>query len=429
MLGPKMKRLPISFFVVTVVLVSFATIIKSKYYYLPFSNLSEYFLAPALISYTIVLIFWKRGKSFQTILFAGVLSIIVLIGMVNLLNWKFKWHPANSIPSYSKSQSFQAGYEPFNWETEIPIKFGYNNSLLSSYFNKLEQWNRLRALLVVKKDKLIIERYFSGATKHSAFNVHSITKSITSTLVGLAIQNEYIKSEDELILPFFPEYQNIPYGAYKKSLTLKHLLSMRGGWSGGDGFQTVKECITNEYLSVMPDTEFKYFTGSQNILSAIVSKNTKKPTKEFAEEFLFQPLGINNGFWRTVDGYYLGGDESYYTARDLARFGQLFLNRGKLDGRQLLDSVWVTKSLANYTYSSNEFRSLDCYDEIGYGYGWWILKNKQGGIMYSARGKGGQHVILIPEKNIVVVIIQEWNPFIKDERIETSLLRELLSIL
>jgi CubicO group peptidase (beta-lactamase class C family) len=141
------------------------------------------------------------------------------------------------------------------------------------------------------------------------------------------------------------------------------------------------------------------------------------------------PLGIQNGFWREIDGFYVGGDESYYTARDLARFGELFLNKGNIDGKQLLDSIWVNKTFTNYTNTSNEFQSLDSYDEVGYGLCWWVLKTKANQIMYAAKGKGGQHIILIPKKKIIAVIIQEWNPLKKNETVENKLLGELLEIL
>ena len=139
--------------------------------------------------------------------------------------------------------------------------------------------------------------------------------------------------------------------------------------------------------------------------------------------------GIQNGFWRKDDGYYCGGDESYYTARDLARFGELFLNQGNVDGKQLLDSAWVKDTFTSYTDKSKEFRSLECYDEVGYGLCWWILETREHHTVYAARGKGGQHIILIPDKGIVVVIIQEWNPFKMNRAMENRLLGNLLLIL
>lgn len=424
-----MKKNILLFTTITIVFIVLGFIIKSKYYYLPYPNLIEYFLSGILLVITFVWLFRKNKTDLKTKLLIGFVSISVLMGTITLLNFTFKWHPLNLNPPFSKSQSFEVDYEPYEWKTEAPETYGYNNELLSVYLDKLDKWERLRGLLIVKDDKLIVEKYFYGATKYSAFNIHSVTKSITSALVGLAIQHSYIKSENELVLPFFPEYQNNPFGDFKKAMTIKHLLSMRGGWTGGDGFQTVEQCITEEYLHVMPNTEFKYFTGSQNILSAIVTKSTKQSTKEFCDKFLLQPLGIKSAFWREVDGYYVGGDESYYAARDLARFGELFINKGNVGGKQLLDSAWITKTFTNYTDSSKEFRSRDSYDEVGYGFCWWILKTKDNRTIYTGRGKGGQHIILIPDKRIIAVIIQEWNPLKKNEIIENKLMGELLSIL
>ena len=424
-----MRKFILWFATITIVFIVLGFIVKSKYYYLPYPNLIEYFLSFVLLIITLVSLIRKTRIDIKAKLLIGFASISVLMGMITFFNFTFKWHPVNLNPPFSKSQSFEVDYEPYNWKTETPNTYGYNNEILTDYFSKLDKWERLRGLLIVKEDKLIVEKYFGGTTKYSAFNIHSVTKSITSALVGLAIQHNFIKSEDELILPFFSEFQNNPFGDFKRALTIKHLLSMRGGWRGGDGFQTVEQCITKEHLHVMPDTEFKYFTGSQNILSAIVTKSTKQSTKEFCYKFLLQPLGIKNAFWREVDGYYVGGDESYYTARDLARFGELFINKGNVDGKQLLDSAWIDKTFANYTDSSKAFRSLDSYDEVGYGFCWWILETKDNRKMYTARGKGGQHIILFPDKRIITVIIQEWNPLQKNETVENQLLGELLSIL
>lgn len=424
-----MRKHILLFATITIVFIVLGFIIKSKFYYLPYPNLIEYFLSFVLLIITLVSLIWKGSTHRKAKLLTGFASIVILLGAINFLNYTFKWHPLTLNLPFSKSQSFEVDYEPYEWKTEMPDKYGYDNKMFSAYFNKLGEWSRLRGLLIVKDDKLIVEKYFSGTTKHSAFNVHSITKSVTAALVGLAIQHDYIKSETDLVLPFFPEYQDNPFGDFKKALTIKHLLSMRGGWAGGDGFQTVEQCITKEYLHVMPNTEFKYFTGSQNVLSAIVAKSTGQSTKEFADKVLFAPLGIKNGFWREVDGYYVGGDESYYTARDLARFGELFLNKGNIDGKQILDSAWIDKTLTNYTNTSKEFRSIESYDEIGYGFCWWILKTKDNRIIYAARGKGGQHIILIPDKRIIAVIIQEWNPLKKNEAIENKLIGELLTML
>ena len=158
-------------------------------------------------------------------------------------------------------------------------------------------------------------------------------------------------------------------------------------------------------------------------------ENTNSSSKEFANEVLFEPIGIRNAFWRKVDGFYVGGDESYFTARDLARFGSLYLHSGNLEGRQIIDSVWIQKSLTSYTPNDKSFRSSSAYDETGYGYCWWILKTKSGKDAVAARGKGGQHIILIPDRNVVVVILQDWIPWKRNRTNEDKLLGELLDFL
>jgi CubicO group peptidase (beta-lactamase class C family) len=106
----------------------------------------------------------------------------------------------------------------------------------------------------------------------------------------------------------------------------------------------------------------------------------------------------------------------------------LYLNKGNIDGLQLLDSTWVERSLSNHVNpETKQFRTLDCYQEAGYGFSWWILNYNDKSI-YTARGKGGQYILIIPDQHVVVVIIQEWN-LRKDFKTENGFLCKLLSIL
>ncbi|GGG02155.1 penicillin-binding protein [Pontibacter amylolyticus] len=329
---------------------------------------------------------------------------------------------------FTTSQSFEVSHEPYKWQTATPASAGYNQEDLEQYLREIEGWDRLRGLVVIKDGKLVVEKYQKGATRYSAFNVHSVTKSIMSALTGLSIQRGYLQSENDYVMPFFPEYQKSEQNLHKEKLTVAHLLSMRGGFTGWDGPHSVEQVILKEEVSENKlGQEFKYFTGSQMVLSAMITKASKTTTKEFAQENLFKPLGIQCGFWRKVDGYYAGGDETYFTARDLARFGELYLNKGKVNGVQLLDSSWVDKSFTNYTNESKSFRTLDCYEEVGYGYSWWLL-DYNGNLKYTARGKGGQHILILPEENVVAVILQEWN-MQKDVVKENAYLCKLLSLL
>ena len=417
-----MKKLIIFYTLLTILLIWGCYKIKDDYYYLPYPNAVEFASVFVIVLFSLFLLIFNRNR--KAILILGFSSIIILFANVNVMNYLFEWHPLNLSLPFTKSQSFEVDFEPYQWKKTKPEIAGYNNHEIEEYLQEIDNWKRLRGLVVIKDDNLMIEGYFNGATKYSAFNIHSITKSITSTLIGIAIKKGSLKTEDELVLPFFNDFET-----QKDSSKLKivHLLTMQGGFKGWDGPQGVDEVLSEGYDEDKIGNHFKYYTGSQMLLSAILTKATNTPTKDFANKELFQPLGIMCGFWRKVDGYYAGGDESYFTARDLARIGQLYLNKGNVNSQQLIDSSWVEKSFIHHTTKSQAFRELGCYKESGYGFCWWLL-NYENKIIYTARGKGGQYILLLPEENIVIVILQEWN-LQKDFKTENGYLCKLLSIL
>ncbi|WP_266205437.1 serine hydrolase domain-containing protein [Pontibacter kalidii] len=421
-----MRKFYITYSLLTGLFIAISYKIKDDYFYLPYPNAIEYVLAFLLMLFTTVLLVWKKHRQKKVAL--GLASTASLLLVVNCMNYIFEWHPLNLSLPFTESQSFEVGHEPYTWQTASPVSAGYNQQDIEQYLEEIDDWERLRGLVIIKDGKLVVEKYQKGATKYSAFNVHSVTKSILSALTGLTVQESYLRSENEFILPYFSEYQDRALNPSKGKLTVAHLLSMRGGFTGWDGPQNVEQVMLNEEVSESKlGQEFKYFTGSQMVLSAMITKATKTSTKEFAQEKLFKPLGIQCGFWRKVDGYYAGGDETYFTARDLARFGELYLNRGKINGVQLLDSSWVEKSFTNYTSESKAFRTLGCYEEVGYGFSWWLLKHN-GNLIYTARGKGGQHILIVPEQKVVAVILQEWN-MRKDFESENAYLCKLLSLI
>ncbi len=419
-----MKKHFITFSLASILLIYACFIAKSEYFNHPYPNIVEYIASALLLIYTIILCFWKKNRK-RKILY-GVSSIVVLLLSVNVLNYYNQWHPINLKLPFSSSQSFKVNYEPFEWSEAKPEDYNYNTDTLNKYYSKIEDWKRLRGLLVVQDDKLLIEKYFKGTDKLDAFNVHSVTKSITSSLVGIGIDKGIIQSEDEMVMKYFPEYRN-QVDSLKNELTLKHLLTMKGGFAHWDAYSTPKECIVDIKINKTPGTNFRYFTGSQAILSAIITKSSKETTKDFAREYFLEPIGIKNGFWRLQDKYYCGGGESYYTARDLARIGQVYLNKGKVGSKQIISEKWIEKSFTNYVEASKSFRTLGDYTEVGYGYCWWLL-DYQGHKIYTARGKGGQYVMVIPEIKTVVVIIQEWN-LKKEFDKENKFLCDLLFIL
>jgi len=419
-----MKKLIITYATLTILLLVACFQLKSGHFNHPYPNLIEYLAMVLLLLFTSTWIIWKKRRKQKLIL--GGTAMLSFFLIINLLNYFYEWHPLTLRLPLSNSQSVKVSHTPYHWPTAPLATLGYDLTQWDDYFQKLKSWKRLRGLLVIQDDHLIVEKYFAGTQPTDAFNVHSITKTITSTLTGIAIDQGKIASESEQVSQFFPEY-TANFTDQQKQLKVKHLLAMRGGFAGWDGYQTVKTSLVKEGIRKQPGSLFKYYTGASNILSAILTKTTQQNTKTFAQQYLFKPLGIQPAFWRKQAGYYCGGGESYYTPRDLARIGQLYLHQGKLNNRQIISAKWVKKSLTNYTDSSKFFRKLGDYTEIGYGYNWWILDYKDH-IIYTARGKGGQYLMLLPEKNVIVVVFQEWN-LKKQFKQENGLLCDLLAII
>lgn len=227
-----MKKHTFKLAIITILFIIIGFIVKSRYYYVPYPNLIEYALAVVLLVITLFSLFGKEPVERKQRIITGMAAIVIFMISINLLNYIFEWHPLNLKLPFATSQSFEVDFEPYAWETETPGAYGYSEAVLDNYYQNINAWDRLRGLIVVKDDKLIIEKYFSGATRYSAFNVHSVTKSITSALVGLSIQHKFINSEVELVMPFFSEYTTDYKKNYKGALTIKHLLSMRLGRLG-----------------------------------------------------------------------------------------------------------------------------------------------------------------------------------------------------
>ncbi|WP_276496324.1 serine hydrolase domain-containing protein [Pontibacter litorisediminis] len=420
-----MRKLYITFSLLTGLLLSVSFKVKDDYFHLPYPNAIEYVSVLLLLLLTAVTLLWKKHRKSKLRL--GLAAAATLWLAVSCMNYFFEWHPLNLSLPFTESQSFEVSHEPYAWQSAAPAQAGFEQEEMEQFLKEIEGWERLRGLVIVKDGKLVVEKYLKGASRYSAYNVHSVTKSITSALIGLSIQQGYFQSENDAVMPFFPEYHKAVSAPQKDKLTIAHLLSMRGGFTGWDGPQSTEQVVLHEAVSDKKiGKEFHYFTGSHMVLSALITKASGSSTEEFAQTNLFQPLGIQCGFWRKVDGYDAGGDETYFTARDLARFGELYLNKGKINGVQLLDSSWVEKSFTNYTNESKAFRTIGCYQEVGYGFSWWLF-NHNGKQIYAARGKGGQHVLLIPEQGVVAVILQEWN-LQKDAKSETAYLCKLLSL-
>ncbi len=272
-----------------------------------------------------------------------------------------------------------------------------------SFGETLSTLPRLRSLLISMDGELIDERYFHGARSSDSANLKSASKSIISTLIGIALDRGQLKSTRDPIAKFFPEHLGAEADALKKRITIEDLLTMRSGlettsnvnygkWVTSGNW--VRHVLTRPVIDE-PGGSMIYSTGNSHLLSAILTKATKMSTFEFARRYLAEPLGIAIRPWiRDPQGIYLGGNDMHITPRAMLKYGELYLNRGRLQERQIVSAKWVEDSLKPRTKSNWSGRD--------YGYGWWI-DTLGGRTTHYAWGHGGQFIFTVPGLKLVVV--------------------------
>jgi CubicO group peptidase (beta-lactamase class C family) len=233
-------------------------------------------------------------------------------------------------------------------------------------------------------------------------NIKSASKSIVSALVGIAIEQQKLRL-DQPIAELMPEYFPGNADPQKRTITLKHLLSMTAGlestsfqnygsWTASGNW--VRNALGRPMVCA-PGTCMVYSTGNSHVLSALLTRKTGVSTRAFANRYLFGPMGTQIGPWtRDPQGNFLGGNEMQLTPRQLLRFGQLYLNGGRVGQQQVLNPEWIRQSwLELATSPFNGYR---------YGLGWWA-REAAGHRVHFAWGYGGQYVFVVPDLRIVVV--------------------------
>ncbi|RAS94328.1 6-aminohexanoate hydrolase [Bacillus cereus] len=286
-----------------------------------------------------------------------------------------------------------------------------------------EEYGNVNGMLVVQKGNVIFEKYYKGHGPDDAFHVASITKTIISALIGICIDKGYIKSVDQKVIEFFPEYS-----VNSSEITVRHLLTMTAPHPFVDWQEPLEELCTQEdwvqyTLNRMGNGgeigSFKYSSAGAHVLSAMITSTTGKSAREFANEYVFQPLGMREipnynmkafgfddlfgkgvkGWVHDPNGISTGGWGLTLTVKDMAKFGQLYLNEGTHNGKQILSTSWIKESTEMNTNQ--------------YGYLWW-LREEDGIFSYCAMGDGGNMICCIPKKELVVVMASEAMPNARD---------------
>lgn len=279
----------------------------------------------------------------------------------------------------------------------------YNQIKATEKLEKLHQEIGTVAFLIIKNDSIWHESYYDNYTAASKSNSFSMAKSIVSACLGKAIMEGKIKSLDQKVSDFFPGFKQ----GKSAHMTVGDLSSMASGlgWdeSYHDPFSITTRAYFDENLDELilglkgvdtPGKSYKYLSGNTQLLAMCIEKATGKSLADYVSESFWKPMGAENeAFWQTdrkngrVKAYCCIASD----ARDFARFGKLYLQHGKWNGKQLLDSVFVAKSVVP------RFK-----DSPQYGYGWWLGTYKNKKIFYM-RGHLGQYVIVVPENDLIIV--------------------------
>lgn len=311
--------------------------------------------------------------------------------------------------------SMQRDYWPTpEWRISTPEQQGMNSQLVSGLDHFLENIQKrpaLNTVIVVRHGYIVYERYFKEYNQQSYQQFHSMTKSVISTLVGVALQQGFIKSLDQHWEEFVPEYFSAITDPKKRQITLRHLLKMTSGlqpdplaYPGrfGDTSQDWIRFAVEQSTLASPDQMFMYCSLGSHMLSVILTKATGMSTLEFARKYLFAPLGIESneseGFaWKTdPQEYHIGGAYVQLKARDAAKIGYLYLNNGQWDGIQIIPADYVAEATREQTRGGSP-------ETTGYGYHWWVTQ-EQGYHNFFAAGFGGQYIQVFPELDTEIVI-------------------------
>ncbi len=299
------------------------------------------------------------------------------------------------------------------WKTADLRQVVKDTARLYQLFNQLKDGDHnMRSTLVIKHGELILEEYVKGGQANEQQDMRSATKSVRSLLLGIAIDQGFIASIDDPIQNYLGDLQpkkNID--PRKENITIRHLLTMSAGWDCNDGDpksagQEDSIYRKKDWLQYALDLPIintpgevsSYCSIGTVLLMEVLSRAAKMPVNDFAERHLFKPLDITNYRWDHTSRKQVipAAKRLYMTPRDMAKIGQLVLQKGQWNGSQIVSQSWITASTKQHTQ----------LDQSGYGYLWWMttfpLSNKSiSG--FAASGNGGQYIVVFPEQELVIV--------------------------
>lgn len=314
-----------------------------------------------------------------------------------------------------------------DWDTTSPECVGIDPKPVETLLRQTRNgsYKNIHAILVARDGKLVVEEYFEGHGEdgiqhkydlNTLHEMHSATKSVNSILVGIAIDQQLIPGVNATVSSLLPELSDLFTSGGKKSIQLKHLLSMTAGlawneeeipYSDGRNDHVRMNAsadpvryVFERPMVAIPDTKFRYNSGISIALGEIVRRVSGTPPDKFAERYLFAPLGIMDYHWlKYSNGVVQTGGGLWLRPRDMAKIGQLMLNEGAWNGQQIVSRHWIRDSVTQHA------------PDRAYGYQWWLGKlpaGRKAVFSFGAQGRGGQFIIVFPELKMVTVFTG-WN--------------------
>ena len=300
------------------------------------------------------------------------------------------------------------------WRTSTPEEQDMDSTKLDQMMEYIENMDKgglpINSVLVVRHGHIVLEEYPQpDYDQDTAEDIRSTTKSFASALIGIAIEEGFIEGIEQKMVDLFPDRTIENLDSRKESITLEHMLTMTAGLEWNEWRYPYTD-PRNDYLKALysadpvqyvldlpmmeePGVRWNYNGGTSDLLSALITEATGYDTLSFAQEFLFGPLGISEVSWsQDRHGMYYAGFGLHLTARDMAKFGYLYLNNGMWDGEQIVPADFVAEAVKTQSFFS---------ESSGYGYqSWWTYPQR--GVYYAA-GIYGQRIYVVPDLDMVVV--------------------------
>ncbi|MGB5818169.1 MAG: serine hydrolase [Saonia sp.] len=356
-----------------------------------------------------------RARLLESSIELEILLTDALIAKTSLTHtedgWEYKSDPVDQSQNTNTPAQLNDG-----WATANINDFGIKKNELRRLIDSVhaKKLVNTHSVLIAKENKLVFETYFDGFNTNIPHDLRSASKSISSAMIGIAIDDNIIESVDQKLYDFIPKAYQYTKDSLKSKIKIKDLLTMSSGLdvnnlASENYYQDPN--ISNTWLTTVleapmvkePGTYADYGSANPFLLGVCLNERLEKPLEIYMDEKLFAPLGITNYINQTDDNQiipYFGGG-MLLTPRDLLKFGQLYLNNGTWNGKQIISKNWVEESFTKH------MRLQDVRDKNEYGYLWWhdtYIINGKPIKSIEARGAGGQFIFVIPELESVVVM-------------------------